>query len=61
MLCQLRLMLTFLVEICREFLYKQKRFYDKVIVFDWVDFGMAECETCLPITCVFLLELVLEF
>ena len=51
-------MLISLVEMCNEFLYKQKRFYDKVTVFDWVDFGRTEYETCLLIMCVFLLELV---
>jgi hypothetical protein len=47
-------MLTLLVEICREFLSQQKRFHNKVIVFDWIAFGTAECETCLLIMYIFI-------
>jgi hypothetical protein len=47
-------MMTLLIEICREFLYQQKRFYDKVIVFDVIAFGAAECVTCLLIMYIFI-------
>jgi len=47
-------MMTLLVEICSGFLYQQKRFFDKVIVFDLIAFGTAECETFLLIMYIFI-------